>query len=210
MTTTDHSPMVNTTKEHKLLFQNGDAYDLHLGLDSGADPDRTTPVPGDIRLLIAEVAEKTVVMLYRYKVKGKRLGGEPVTFTSPVARIEIEEVFQIKDAQVKFVRIEAGGMKSWQLEAAIPWSSLGSKAPEESVTLLGDIGVLDSDPDGIRTVGRVYWSNRSHVVMGDLPAEASINPSLWGQLHFKIQDISKVFDEEADEDDTDPLKLDLK
>lgn len=210
MTSIDSSPMLNSAKDPKLLFQSGDAFDLHLGFDRDADPGRTTPVSGDIRLLIAEVAEKPVVMLYRYKVKGKRLGGEPVTFTSPVARIEIEEVFEIKDAQVKFVRSGAGGMKSWQLEAAIPWSSLGAKAPEESVTLLGDIGVLDSDPDGIRTVGRVYWSNRSHVVMGDLPAEASINPSLWGQLNFKILDIGKVFDEEADENDANLLKLDLK
>lgn len=209
MTTTDASPMVNTAKDRKLLFQHGDAFDLHLGLDPGTEPDRIAPAPGDIRLLIAEVSEEPIVMLYRYRVAGKRLGGEPVTFTSPVASIEIEEVFEVKDAEVKFVRSEAGGMKSWQLEAAVPWASLGTKAPEKSVTLLGDIGVLDSDPDGVRTVARVYWSNRAHVVMGDLPAEASINPSLWGQLSFKALDLGKVFEEEADDTGVDPLKLDV-
>ena len=201
--------MVNTARDHKLLFQHGDAFDLHLGLDPGADPDRTLPAPGDIRLLIAEAEEEPTIMLYRYKVAGKRLGGGPVTFTSPVARLEIAEVLEVKDAEVKFVRSEAGGMKSWQLEAAIPWASLGSTAPEKSVTLIGDIGVLDSDPHGVRTVARVYWSNRAHVVMGDLPAEANINPSLWGQLSFRALDLGKVFEEEADETDIDPLELDV-
>ena len=56
---------------------------------------------------------------------------------------------------------------------AVPVHTRGLAAGVEELALLrGDVGVLESDPNGVRTVSRLYWSNRAHVVMGDLPAEA--------------------------------------
>jgi hypothetical protein len=102
-----------------------------------------------------------------------------VTFTSPVGEVKIDEVRELKTAQVKAARQE----RAWTLEAAIPWKELGHPLARNTA-LRGDVGVLVSDRDGQRTIGRYYWANKSHVVMSDLPSEARVNPSLWGELRF--------------------------
>ena len=33
-------------------------------------------------------------------------------------------------------------------------------------------------------MARYYWANTSHVVMSDLPSEAAILPSLWGEFRL--------------------------
>lgn len=185
----DDSPMVNSGQDWKKLFQQGDGFDLHLGLDPAADPKRTAPVPGDIRVVITIMNGTPTAVLYRYKVKSPSLGGEPVKFTSPVGETEIDEVVMLKDCLIEFRR----SPKSWVLEAAIPWKSLGTKAPESRVVLRGDVGVLVSDPDGISTVTRMYWANRSVVVMSDLPSEARVIPSLWGELRFDTLRLDEEF-----------------
>lgn len=192
MQSTDDSPMTNSADDPKLLFQHGDGLDLHLGLDPRADPERTDPAPGDIRVVISEIAEKPVVMLYRYKVKGSAVGGEPATFTSPMGKTEVQEVVQVKEAKIKIVRQNPGGKSAWLVEAAIPWHSLGVDGFEQSMTLRADVGVLLSDSNGVTTVGRIYWANKRHVVMGDLPAEAQVNPSLWGVWKFVVPDLGDM------------------
>lgn len=184
----DISPLMNSATPDDLqrLFQFGDAFDLNLGLDPNADPGRQDPIPGDIRLVISMVAGKPVAMLYRYKVPGD--APNPVTFTSPVTEIVIDEIRELTDAKISLVR---AGEREWKLEAAIPWKSLGGKAPSENATLRGDIGFLLSDPNGLRSFTRYYWANHSNVVMSDLPSEARILPGLWGEFIFEEFDMFK-------------------
>jgi hypothetical protein len=202
--------MANSADDPKRLFQHGDALDLHLGLDPKADPARTSPAPGDIRLLLAEIREKPVAMLFRYKVAGKRLGGEPATFTSPTGQTEVEEAVQVKGISVKIVRQRQGDKSHWFLEPAVPWRSLGAALLGQTVKLHGDIGVLLSDPNGVQTVGRIYWANKRHVLMGDLPAEARVNPSLWGEWSFVVPDLGEIMQkDDLPEEGEDGLEIRL-
>lgn len=183
---TENSPMQNSAPpaELKRLFQFGDGVDVQLGLDPKADPNRQDPVPGDLRLVLAEVNGAPVAMLYRYRVPGEKRG-EQVRFTSPVGETVIDEVRPLTAAKLKLQRQG----NSWSLEAAIPWSELGAATPTENITLRGDVGALVSDPNGTTTVVRHYWSNRSNVVMSDLPSEARVLPALWGELRFAAGEI---------------------
>lgn len=70
----------------------------------------------------------------------------------------------------------------WELEAAVAWRDFGAKAPEQGTTIRGDLGYLQSDEHGMRTVGRRYWSGRTQTVVSDTPSEARLAPSLWGEF----------------------------
>ena len=51
-------------------FITGGALDLMIGTNPNADPDRTSPVEGDCRLVITKKSGKTWAMLYRAVVAG--------------------------------------------------------------------------------------------------------------------------------------------
>jgi hypothetical protein len=190
----ESSPMMNSVppEDRQRLFQFGDGFDLNLGLDPKADPRRQEAVPGDIRLVISMVAEKPMAMLYRYKVPGG--SSHPVTFTSPVGEIVIDEIRELTDAKISIQR-HSGDEQTWTLEAAIPWKSLGGMAPTGKTSLKGDVGVLVSDPSGLRAITRYYWANHSNVVMSDLPSEARVLPGLWGEFKFEEFDMTKSIEE---------------
>jgi len=175
---TDASPLRNSAPDLTRVFQFGDGLDIQLGLDPTADPNRRQPAPGDLRLVLARVGEKPVVMLYRYVVPGTPAEKRTV-FTSPVGKEEIDLVRELTDAEIAVKQDEHG----WTLEAAIPWKSLGAAAPRIGDKLRGDAGILESDSDGTATVRRSYWANKSDVIIGDLPCESRITPALWGDLH---------------------------
>jgi hypothetical protein len=179
----DHSPLINRAEDLKTLFQKGDSLDLHLGLDPQADPARSEAAVGDLRLVFSVVNDEPVCMLYRFK-GDKQSAVEPTVFRSPVGEITIDEVRPLREAKVAFNRLP----RYWTIEAAIPWSALGYKAPTKSLSLRGDVGVTESDPQGISTVARYYWANRTQVVLSDLPGEARVQPSLWGEFRFEVRD----------------------
>jgi hypothetical protein len=154
-------------------------------------------VGGDIRIIVARVDGEPLVMLYRYEVTGQGLGGTPRTFSSPLGEENVAEVSELTRARVAFVVQGA----AWAVEAAIPWAAVGAAAPAESIDLRGDVGALASDPDGTRTVSRFYWSNREHVVLGDLPAEARILPVHWGTLRFERRGVDVLMDEALDREE---------
>lgn len=173
----DDSPLLNRAEELERIFQGGDALDVMLGVDPEADPRRQDPAPGDFRLVIGRVKGKALVVLYRY-VAPRADEAEKKVFTSPMGETKVDVVRVIEQAEVSFRAHESG----WKLEAAIPWSAIGLEPPPAGQTVRGDVGVLQSDQEGTRTVSRIYWANRSNVVLGDLPAEARVTPALWGRL----------------------------
>jgi hypothetical protein len=183
------SPLMNSVPdaERKRIFQFGDGFDLHLGLDPKADPNRTEPVPGDIRLILTAAGDKPAVMLYRYRVPNG--SGNAVKFTSPVAENVIDEIRDISSEVTMKFRRRGGGSSAWTIEAARPWKILGFPAPAGSSSLRGDVGALVSDPNGMSTVTRYYWANKTNVVMSDLPAESRILPSTWGEFRFATPEL---------------------
>ncbi|MFW5857781.1 MAG: hypothetical protein ACOCX4_07885, partial [Planctomycetota bacterium] len=191
----DDSPMVNSAEDPERLFQFGDGFDLFLGIDPDANPDRTEPAPGDVRLVFALANDRPTAMLYRYRTAAGDAGADPVVFTSPVGRTEVAEVRPLADARMEFVRTG----DAWMLEAAVPWEALGGAPGRERFVLRGDVGALVSDPNGVTTVTRFYWANKDNVVMSDLPSEARALPALWGEFRFVVPDLGERMLDDLDE-----------
>lgn len=173
----DTSPLQNGGTNAKLLFKTGDSVDLQIGLDADADPKRSTPIEGDIRLLMTRTNDGPVAVVYRYKVTGTQA---PERFWSPVGEVTVDQVEQLKDVDLKIESIEGG----YQLIASIPWRALAGKeySPPDGKPLRGDVGVLFSDPDGQVTVERIYWSNKLTAVVADIPSEIRLHPDAWSEF----------------------------
>lgn len=168
----------NSGEEMRNLFKFGDAIDVMLGMDPDANPRRTSPAVGDIRVLITRVKGKPVAELYSYRVPGTP-EGKKFSFKSPITETIIDLVAQAKEAVIATGLLKDGG---WVLEAAIPWKELGVEAPPVGAVLKGDVGMLVGDEHGLRTVSRWYWSGKSQTIVSDLAFEAQAVPLLWGEL----------------------------
>lgn len=178
----DESPMRNSAENTQTLFKNGDAVDFTLGLNAKADPARTTPVVGDLRIVLSRVKGKPVAVLYRYVAAQKPVNGA-VHFSSPVSELWVDEVKELPEALVAIGEIPIEQGRGWRLEASIPWKALGATSPGIGTRLRGDIGILQSDQNGVQTVNRLYWSGKSQRCVTDLPTEARIQPGLWGDFY---------------------------
>ncbi len=174
----DPSPMKNYGKDFALLFKTGDACDLMLATDPAADPKRTEPAAGDIRLLFSVLEGKPVAVIYRPVVVGR--GGAARTFSSPVAAVRFDHVAVVKEARVAVSRREG----RYVLEAAVPLSALGWR-PEAGLVTRGDVGVIFSDAGGSRNVLRLYYANKETAIVNDIPSEARLTPDKWGVLRVE-------------------------
>ncbi len=180
----DRNQFRNTAVEPTLLFKGGDAVDVTLGLDPAADPKRTYPVNGDLRILITRVKGEPLAVLYRPVVPGTP-AEKAHKFSSPVGMTTIDVVKVLTDAQVEF--------GEGTMEAAISWASLGVTAPKVDTIIKGDIGVLVADQNGRNTAMRYYWSGKAQTVVCDVPSEARLSPSLWGDYYCTEPDKTMKF-----------------
>jgi hypothetical protein len=171
----DDSPMRNSGKDFALLFKTGDACDVFLGTDPTADPRRTRPVAGDIRLLFSEMEGKPICVLYEAVVlKGER---SPRLFTSPTGAESFDRVVVLSDAQVVIRRTRDG----YTLEASVPLSAIGF-TPKAGLTYKGDVGVIYSDAGGSRNVLRACYFNKETAIVNDIPTEARLQVGNWGVI----------------------------
>jgi hypothetical protein len=168
----DATPMVNAGQDATHLFITGDSVDLQLGTDPAANPKRTEPAVGDLRLLISVVNNQPVAVLYRWKSAGQK---QPKVFTSPWRTYTAEYVAQLTDAQLGLVRRGNG----YTVEAAIPLATLGF-APQAGKAYKLDLGAIFSDATGTNRAARVYWANKATGLVNDVPGEIMATPNLWG------------------------------
>jgi hypothetical protein len=169
----DQSPWVNTGKDWTLLFKTGDSVDLQIGTDPNANPKRSGPVPGDLRLLIAPSDGQNLAVLYRHRVPGAK---DPVTFTCPWRAETVDEVKRLTAAKIA-VTTERD---RYRVELAVPLAELGlgtDGAPRRF-----DVGTLFGDPQGTATSLRSYWSNQNTGLVSDVPGEIMLFPNLWGTV----------------------------
>ena len=129
--TGDAKLLQNSGEVPNAPFKTGGALDLMLGTNPAADPKRTTPVEGDLRLLVTLVKGQPKAVLYRAVVPGTK---EPVPFSSPWRTITLDRVDDVS-AEVQLAG--AGG----NYEFSIPLATLGLK-PKAGTSLKGDIGIL--------------------------------------------------------------------
>lgn len=163
----------NTGLQPDALFKTGGALDLMIGSDASASPTRPAAVLGDMRLLVTKVGAATRALLY--KAVSAKPNANPVTFTSPVRVVTIQDIEDVT-AQVQMAGV--GG----RYEISIPLEALGFE-PANNTTIKADIGVLRGF--GGATIQRSYWHNKATVIVSDTPTEAELTPRLWGRWEFR-------------------------
>ena len=174
----DASPMKNGGGDFALLFKTGDCCDVLLAADPRANPERTRPAAGDIRLLFSVLEGEPTCVLYQPVLAGGKR--EPRMFSSPVSAEPFDRVVQLASAKVAVKRSDKG----YVLEAAVPLKEIGL-APDAGAVLRGDVGVIFSDPGGHRNVLRAYYTNKQSAIVNDIPSEARLEPQKWGVIRVE-------------------------
>ena len=170
--TSDPKLLTNAGNVENAPFKTGGALDLMIGTNANADPKRESPVAGDIRLLVYQVAGQPRAMLYRAVVPGTK---NPIPFSSPARTISIDQVTDVS-SELQFTSDRGNYAFS------IPLAALSLK-PVAGQRIKADIGVLRGN--GVTTTQRVYWNNKATGITSDVPSEAELTPNLWGEWVFK-------------------------
>lgn len=173
----DASPWVNNGKDWTLLFKTGDSIDLQLGTDSSADPVRKSPVPGDLRLLIAPMGTQNVAVVYRHRVPGMKQG---MVFSSPWRSETVDGVKRLDHVKIGVARASS----IYRVEAVIPLADL-EWIPKPGATWKADLGVIYGDDAGTINLLRSYWANQATGLVNDVPGEIMLNPDRWGTLRME-------------------------
>ena len=161
-------PLANDGSDVRRLFKTGACLDFQLGVDDKADPKRTAPARGDLRLLIAFVSRKPRVVLYQPVAPGAAPADAWSAHTDAGGTTRFDRVVVLDEG----VAVAMTGDKDFTVEAAIPLKAL-SLAPKAGLRLKGDWGILTSD-DGRQVKARAYWSNVTATGTADEAVEARL------------------------------------
>jgi hypothetical protein len=167
--------MVNTIPEPPILFKGGNLLDIQLGADPDANPWRTRPAPGDVRLLVTRQRGRPVAVIYRPKVRG--FTGQPVVLKSPTGQ-EAFDAIEVSDrVRLEYRKTPAG----FSAVVTVPLSVLGW-APRPGMAVRLDLGYLFGNVTGNQCALRAYWSNSgpTAAIIGDVPSESRLEPNQWG------------------------------
>jgi hypothetical protein len=169
------NPLINAEPEPKLVFRGGNCLDIQIATDPEADPERETPAPGDLRLLITRKENKPFAMLYEPTVKD--FEGEPVVFTSPTGQESFDRITEFKDFEFAYKPTRTG----FQAAVTIPQKALGLTL-EPGMSVKMDLGYIFGNAEGTRTAVRAYAKNSSFTagVTKDIPHESRLEPAEWG------------------------------
>lgn len=174
----DDTPWVNGADAPEFMYARGDTVDLQLGTDPAADPKRTEPVKGDLRLSIGNFQGKPTAVVYR-KVADEK---HPKTFSSGVVKEYPMDSVVVLDAAKIEVKVDAQG-KRYVVEAAIPLAALGLKLTD-GLALRGDFGATHGDKSGKDTMLRSHWNNQATGIVNDEVFELRMGPANWGEITF--------------------------
>jgi hypothetical protein len=83
---TSPTELINAQPDPHILFKGGNVLDIQLA----ADPKRSTPAPGDVRILATQQNGKPLVVIYRPKVKG--FTGAPIVLSSPTGKESFDAI----------------------------------------------------------------------------------------------------------------------
>ncbi|MGH7226081.1 MAG: hypothetical protein ACRELF_22940, partial [Gemmataceae bacterium] len=172
--TDDPKALDNSSRDNRYLFKSGGALDLMLGANPEAARDRTLPVAGDLRLVVARTEGKTSATLFR-AVAADADKADSVSFESPIGKVSFDRVRLVSE---RVQLAQSGG----NYEFSAPLKVLGFR-PSAGKEILADIGLLRGKEG--RTMQRVYWSDKSAVLISDLPSEARLHPERWGIWHLR-------------------------
>jgi hypothetical protein len=167
--------LVNSIPDPQVLFKGGNLLDIQLGADPNADPKRTRPVVGDVRVLVTRQRGRTAAVIYRPKVKG--FSGQPVVLRSPTGQESFDSIESSDKVRLEYRKTPAG----FTALVTVPLALVGWKPrPGSSVRL--DLGYLFGNSTGNQCAQRAYWSNAGPTagIIGDVPSESRLEPHQWG------------------------------
>ena len=170
-------PLINAQPDPRLIFKGGNLLDLQLATDSTADPERTKPTSGDLRLLISrDPTGKARAMLFRPRHEG--VSGNPIVLKSPTGKESFELIQDVSDQIVLDYIPNSGG---FEVTVTIPLNLI-SFMPEPGTVVKADMGYIFGNEGGTRALVRAYWSNNSFTanVVDDVPHESRLEPKEWG------------------------------
>jgi len=175
------SELINAMADPVLLFKGGNALDIQLATDKAADPQRKTPAPGDLRLLVSRRVEapgqapKPYAVLYRTKLQG--FTGEPTVLTSPTGTEAFDSIQTLDNIGLTYRKTGDG----FTALVTIPLDSIGLKL-EKGQNLKMDVGYIYGNSTGSQVAARSYWTNNSFSanVVNDIPHESRLEPGQWG------------------------------
>ncbi len=173
-------PLLNTTPEERILFRGGNCLDLQIATDPKANPERATPAPGDVRVLITRRDGKPFAMVYRPKVKGFK--GKPIVLRSPTGTESFDAIETTDRVGLDYEQTDTG----FTAVATIPLDVLGW-TPKAGKDVRMDVGYIFGNAKGTRTSARAYWANNSFSanVVDDIPNESRLEPDEWGTAAVK-------------------------
>jgi len=172
-----NSELVNSISNPQTIFKGGNCIDIQIGTDVSADPKRTAPVPGDMRLLISQQNEKPYAVLYQPKMQGFK--GTPIILSSPTGKMEFDAIIVVSDQiKIDYHKHDVG----FNARITIPLDLLGWK-PQSGTSVKIDLGYLFGSSAGNSCGLRLYWTNKSFSsgVIGDVPNESRLEPAEWGE-----------------------------
>ena len=176
---TDDAELLRNTGEMPTApFKTGGALDLMIGANPAADPKRTKPVEGDLRLLVTQVKAKPSPSSIAPSSPEQ---SSPSPSVPPGAR---SPSIKSKTSAPGHAR-HAASPKTPKAKPTPPSTNSPSPSPlwassrKPGQTLRGDLGILRGD--GTKTMQRVYWSNKATAITADVPSEAELTPKLWGR-----------------------------
>ncbi|MFH1500067.1 MAG: FlgD immunoglobulin-like domain containing protein [Verrucomicrobiota bacterium] len=177
----DDSPWVNNGRDWRMLFKTGDGVDIQLGVNPAANPARSAPVPGDLRVFIAPFDDRDVAVLYRHRLPDAP-ADESSVFQSPWRSEKVDSVRQLENARIA-VQKQPG---RYLVEIALPLADLGL-AGKSGIELRGDVGVIYGDAAGTTNILRNYWANPATGLVNDVPGEIMLTPNAWGDIILEKQ-----------------------
>jgi DNA-binding beta-propeller fold protein YncE len=167
--------LVNTIPEPQILFKGGNLLDIQLATDPAADPKRTKPAPGDVRLLVTRQQGKPLAVIYRPKVKG--FTGQALVLKSPTGQEPFDAIEVSDQVRLEHKKTPAG----FSALVTIPLGALGW-VPQPSSMVRLDLGYLFGNATGNQCAQRAYWANAGPTagIIGDVPSESRLEPAQWG------------------------------
>ena len=187
-------PLKNGGDDYRRYFKTGAAVDVLLGTNPKADPQRTIPADGDIRLLITVANDQPVAVFYRPVAPNAPKEHAWKTTTQAGGTASFDEVIALPRVPIKV----ASAGNGYAVMATVPLRTIGLKV-EPGMVLKMDWGVMITE-EGNLTTARAYWANKTAVGTTDEPTEARLQPDLWGYVRFTRPEGSTLQPDDAQAD----------
>ena len=179
---TSPAALTNAIVDSQMIFKGGNLLDIQVATNMTADPKRTKPAVGDIRLLISQREGKPWVVMMQPKIAD--FTGKPIILTSPQGSEPFDAITVIDRIQLRdYIKTATG----FTVTAVIPRDLLKLTTIKAGDTLRMDAGYIYGNTGGTGTASRAYWHNNSFTanVVNDIPHESRLEPAEWGEARVE-------------------------